>query len=118
MSEMTKEISKATKIFLELEVEYKKFRKSVGNIAAKYGENPYEILIKFLDASIKDETINYEEAKGKVSNIPAIIAEALGVKLEDLSNMELGPKELKKIIDAMDAVSDDDDEDEDDELDF
>lgn len=118
MSEMTKEISKATKIFLELEVEYKKFRKSVGSIAAKYGENPYEILIKFLDASIKDETIHYKEAKGKVSNIPAIIAEALGVKLEDLGNMELGPKELKKIIDAMDAASDDDDEDDDDELDF
>ena len=105
-------VKQATKIYYRMERAYREFRKVAGEIAMEYGLNPYEVLIHFLKVSVESEERAYKEAAKNIADIPTRIAEALGVRPEDVvsGNIEIDEKTLMKILNAVDN--------EDEELDF
>lgn len=112
---MSKESStlKATRLFFKMEAEYQKFRKKVGEYAADEGLNPFDVLVQFLDASLKQEKQRAEEANKNVSNVVARIANAIGCKPEDLvaGNVKMDPEDLDKVLAALDDENGDDEPD-------
>ena len=121
---MSKELEKnLMEVLNKIEPRYKKFRHHVGEVALEAGINPFVLMIAFLEASLEQEKHFFADSKKKAEEgvkIPksaaAKIAEALGVKLEDVQMIKIGPEEAMKIVSAL-ADSEDDDDD-DDELDF
>ena len=94
------------KMLLEIEIEYRKFRKALGKIAVEAHENPYEVLCNYLEVTLAEEKANYKKAAEKVNDLGATLAKALGVELKDIQTMEIGPNELKKILDALEKQDD------------
>jgi hypothetical protein len=95
------------------ELEYQWFRKKVGELAVRAGQNPYEILIQYLEVTLEDEKKRYEKAKGGVNELAATIAKALGCDIGELTSgaIPFTPDNLKKVVDALSENSDDDEED-------
>lgn len=108
-----KSVAKRLAVFLKLEQEYMKFREAVGKIAMEVGENPYDLLISHLEASLADEKNRRKKAAEKVDEVAAKVAETLGCSLDDLKNgkrIEISPEQMEDIIELLDEDDDDDDE--------
>ena len=99
-----KEVEKHMEMLEQLNEAYEPFRKAVGKIAMEHGENPFCILLAYLETCVEAEKDRFESARKKRDELALAIVGALKIKPKEVLDLDpdkMTAEELKALLDLL-----------------